>query len=329
MFLSIIVPVFNAEKYIGECINSFLVQSCEDWELILVDDGSIDNSYAICESFAKNSTQIKLFHIENSGASAARNYGLKYISGEYVSFVDSDDWVSPNYVETIKNESCNCDVVFWGIDICRDESNIITKIPETISSKDNLISEQMLDILINRSIVFFGFNVLKAFKASLLKKSGVQYREQLKNSEDHVLMLEMLMHISTMKIIPQSLYRYRILNQSLSHSSKRYLNKSYVADVFYEILPQVKEKWNTPYIFYQNKAFQLRIEAFSEMILFKKSKDILFQEICKIISSYNLFGHCLIIPFWLTFVLKIDALGFKGRFLYFVLWLRMNYKLYF
>lgn len=327
MFLSVVIPVFNVEKYIETCICSFLNQSCNDWELILVDDGSTDKSYSICETFAQKYSQIKLFRIANSGPSAARNVGLKYASGKYVSFVDSDDWVSFDYVETIKRKSCDCDVVFWGIDIYKNSEKPISKIPKSLSTNDNSLSEEILkELIVDGQIVFFGFNVLKAFKLDLLKVNGVEYRENLKNSEDHILMLEMLSHISTIKVISQSLYRYRILKQSLSHSSEKYLDKSSLSDVFYEILPSIKEKWITPYIFYQNKAFSLRIGAFFEIIKFKKGLSSLIVETRKIISAVELYHDVLQIPKWLKIAICIDKFGFNGWFLFLILWLRYFYE---
>lgn len=99
--ISIIVPVYNAEKYIKNCINSLLKQTYSNFELILIDDGSIDKSYEICNQFARIDNRIKLYRQKNGGASAARNTGLKYAKGSYLIFVDSDDYVSINYLKNL------------------------------------------------------------------------------------------------------------------------------------------------------------------------------------------------------------------------------------
>ncbi|MCQ2387266.1 MAG: glycosyltransferase [Clostridia bacterium] len=91
--ISIIVPVFNTEKYLSECINSLINQTLKNIEIILVDDGSTDNSPAICDEFALKDNRIKVFHKENGGQSSARNLGLKNSNGEYILFVDSDDTI--------------------------------------------------------------------------------------------------------------------------------------------------------------------------------------------------------------------------------------------
>lgn len=99
--VSVIVPVYNAGKYLEKCIQSILCQTCRDFELLLVNDGSKDNSGAICEEYRKKDSRIKVLHKGNQGVSSARNEGLKRCRGEYVAFVDSDDYVKENYLECL------------------------------------------------------------------------------------------------------------------------------------------------------------------------------------------------------------------------------------
>lgn len=98
--VSIIVPVYNVEKYIRECVDSILAQSYKYIEVILVDDGSPDNSPAICDEYAKNDSRVRVFHKENGGQSDARNVGLDNAQGEYVNFCDSDDIIDPHTIES-------------------------------------------------------------------------------------------------------------------------------------------------------------------------------------------------------------------------------------
>lgn len=99
-FLSIIVPVYNVEQYLEKCICSILGQSFGDFELILINDGSIDKSGLLCEEYAKKDKRIRTIHQENAGLSAARNAGIDIAEGEYITFVDSDDWIEPETYET-------------------------------------------------------------------------------------------------------------------------------------------------------------------------------------------------------------------------------------
>lgn len=114
--ISIIVPVYKVEKYLRRCLDSIANQSFTDWECILVDDGSPDNSGKICDEYAENDKRFRVFHQENAGVSAARNKGLDEAKGEWIGFVDSDDWVEPNMYEYLYNDALETksDVVICG-----------------------------------------------------------------------------------------------------------------------------------------------------------------------------------------------------------------------
>lgn len=99
--ISIIVPVYMAEKYLNRCIESILCQTYKNFELILVDDGSPDTSGDLCDYWAGQDSRVKVIHKENGGASSARNCGLKIAKGKYIAFVDSDDWLEPNMYEQL------------------------------------------------------------------------------------------------------------------------------------------------------------------------------------------------------------------------------------
>ena len=92
--ISVITPIYKAERFLDKCISSVLTQSYTNFELLLIDDGSPDNSGAICDKYAKNDSRIKVFHKKNGGVSSARNYGLDLAQGEFILFLDSDDYLS-------------------------------------------------------------------------------------------------------------------------------------------------------------------------------------------------------------------------------------------
>ena len=110
--VSIIVPIYNVEKYIKECIDSIINQTYKNLEIILVDDGSPDCCPKICDEYSKKDKRIKVIHKENGGLSSARNAGLDVAKGEYVSFIDSDDVVDEKFIETLYNLCIenNCDI---------------------------------------------------------------------------------------------------------------------------------------------------------------------------------------------------------------------------
>ena len=112
--VSVIVPVYNAEKYLQECVDSILGQTLADLELILVDDGSTDTSPALCDRYAEQDARVKVIHKPNGRAASARNAGIRAASGDYVAFVDSDDWVSAEMYEKMLGTDADvtlCDYV--------------------------------------------------------------------------------------------------------------------------------------------------------------------------------------------------------------------------
>ena len=135
--VSIIVPVYNAEKTIGRCIESILGQEYINFELLLMDDGSTDESGRICDSFAKNDTRIHVIHKENSGVSDTRNLALDLTQGKYLQFLDADDWITPNATRTFVEaaESTNADMV-----IC-DFYRVVDK---RVSQKGSIDEEGLL-----------------------------------------------------------------------------------------------------------------------------------------------------------------------------------------
>lgn len=144
--ISIIIPVYNVEKYVEKCVNSALKQTYQNLEIILIDDGSTDNSGKICEKLSSNDNRIKVFHKKNGGLSDARNYGIERATGNYIMFIDSDDWIENDTVElslakAIKDKA---DIVIFGISKDYDNGKKKVRIP-TVSGIYN--SEESIALL--------------------------------------------------------------------------------------------------------------------------------------------------------------------------------------
>ena len=189
--LSVIVPVYNTEKYLRECIDSILAQTFTDFELILVDDGSTDGSGAICDEYAKKDERIRVIHQENGGATAARRSGVQFAGGEYITFVDSDDWIEQcMYWEMLElADTYNADMVLSGMILERQKDNMVI----CTSNLSGLFNEDQIRRQIC-SVMLFDFSTHipglslnlcnKLIKNSLLKYAFSELPDEITYGED-------------------------------------------------------------------------------------------------------------------------------------------------
>lgn len=209
--ISIIVPVYNSETSLNTCINSILQQDYHSWELILIDDGSHDNSYKICKQYEINHNNITILRQNHKGVSAARNYGIESAKGEFICFIDSDDKIEPNYLSLLYSFH-NYEMVICGyfVNLYDDNKKIIRKeshIPYNIEIKNienrlniaNLFLQGMINI-----------NCNKLIKTSILKEYNIRYKNYPIN-EDYIFMIEYLSHCTSIKTIEIPLYHWNII----------------------------------------------------------------------------------------------------------------------
>lgn len=149
--VSIVVPVYNVGRWLRRCIESIQSQSFDDFELLLIDDGSKDNSGEICDEYAGKDPRIRVFHKQNGGASSARNFGLDNTCGEWVTFIDADDYISENYLSAVVNASSDIAILeskrFNGAEI-----KTFTKLPESKSTDYNTY-KRIIEAYIRRAIM--------------------------------------------------------------------------------------------------------------------------------------------------------------------------------
>lgn len=201
--VSVIVPIYNADKYLCRCIDSILDQSYKDFELLLVDDGSTDGSAAICDEYAGKDSRIKVFHKQNGGVSSARNVGLNYAKGDWISFIDSDDYVNINFLLDFVNDETEIDeLIVQGFFINKqNHSKSIVRYSEDIKS----ISES-LDILCHHNLPGTIWN--KLFKRRILNIYTIRFKENYKFKEDELFLLEYICHIHEVKFKYSTNYQY-------------------------------------------------------------------------------------------------------------------------
>ncbi len=202
--LSVIIPIYNSEQYLEICLNSLVSQTCKDFEVILVDDGSTDNSAVICKQVCSANNNFKYFYQENSGPGSARNNGIRNASGKFISFIDADDYVEPNYIETIIN-NMNCDVLFFGSTHHYKNGK---KTSHTYS-KHNDIS--FFNILMEQDTYWdFVYPWNKCFKRDLIVENQLFFIEDLWRAEDELFTLAYMSHVDCINTISDILYNYQI-----------------------------------------------------------------------------------------------------------------------
>lgn len=207
--ISVIVPVYKAEKYLHRCVDSILAQTFTDFELILVDDGSPDNSGAICDEYAAKDNRVKVIHKENGGASDARNKGLDVAIGELLCFADSDDIVDNNFLE-IFNEK-DADIVVQGffrndIDDGNGRKEGYVPIEEGFFDINNV--DKFIDIICKADNI--GYLVTRAFKRDIIERKHLRLNIEYKLREDQEFILRYMLECKTFATINKGAYHYDV-----------------------------------------------------------------------------------------------------------------------
>lgn len=202
--ISIIMPLYNKEKYVRKSIESILQQTFEDFELIIIDDGSTDSSLAICQSF--NDSRIHITSVKNGGVSKARNIGLDYAKGNYITFIDADDYVDSHFLEKMYNRDYQ--VIIGGLTkVSKSYENIGEIIP-------NLLGSVSIDIVCNSfyneqiTSGIFGFVASKFIKREIIEKNKIRFDENIKLAEDYDFFLKVYSNIDKIYFINNCLYYY-------------------------------------------------------------------------------------------------------------------------
>ena len=213
--ISVIVPVYNVEKYIHRCVDSILNQTFTDFELILVDDGSPDNCGAICDEYAAKDSRVRVIHQENGGLSAARNAGIDAAVGKYIMFCDSDDYVSAQW----------CEIMLRGVELYPRNlvcSNL-RKVLEWENAQERVfLREQMRELTYYQLVRtgLSGYSCNKIFSSSVIRENQLRFDEQRKFAEDVPFVIDYCAFVSGFTLIDVPLYYYLQREGSLLHSQR-------------------------------------------------------------------------------------------------------------
>lgn len=307
--VSIIVPVYKAEKYLNRCIDSIIAQTFTDWELLLIDDGSPDRSGDICDEYAKKDIRIRVFHKKNGGVSSARNLGLYNVQGEYVTFVDSDDWIDVNTLNV-----CFSQIEIYDLDILqfsytrneRKLGNVLDFESHVCTLKD-YINEKKLLLCVGGTI----------FSVDVIKQNHIRFNEKMKLAEDQLFVLSCMELSKRIMRIPNILYYYYDNPCSATNNERS-------EDLIYSSFQCIEFKKQHPLF-----AFRLDdlVLFFIEKLILKGKFAIAYKLLAELkpryfkrrpwpsklmasVSQYNVFlGICLGIPLYTIYTKLIKSLS--------------------
>ncbi|SFF60206.1 Glycosyltransferase involved in cell wall bisynthesis [Salegentibacter agarivorans] len=240
--VTLIIPIFNAEEYLHRCLKSVMVQRYKNFEVILINDGSSDNSISIIQNFLNIDNRFRYFFQDNAGPSSARNLGIEKARGKYLSFIDADDWLSGDYIEKLVTpmQNNNPDLV------CAGYFEVNSNFPEGIKLHD--FQPEYLNRKIDKSLfqsnLFTGVSGVlwgKLFKKEVFIKNNIHFNKDIKLSEDLLVILEYSKYINEVFIIHNSIYYYNRLNEN-GLSRKVSINKYYDLKLFLGELDKFREE---------------------------------------------------------------------------------------
>lgn len=276
MKLSIIIPVYNTEKYISKCIDSIINSNLHNYEILLIDDGSTDNSGRICEDYAWHYDNIFTFHKLNGGASSARNYGLKKSKGEYIIFMDSDDFFIKNNNLNKIIKSANTDIIQFKMCYLYDKKKKYRYLKNIETTMAQDVNQFLWSQVKNGTFSISPCD--KIIKRNLLIKNNIFFKEGIV-SEDLDWSLELFLKVKTINVINEDIYVYR---QQRSNSVSTNINPKNI-----ESLKYIIDKWiNYRYTNIEIQEIYMNYLAYQYVILItlmnkKNCNDTLKKEILK------------------------------------------------
>ena len=277
--ISLIIPVYNVEDYVGKCLDSVIKQTYKNLEILVVDDGSTDDSGKICDEYAKKDSRIKVFHKDNGGNTAIpRNVGLSNMTGEYVGFVDSDDWIEPDMYEKLYNAINGVDVAvcsyFKDTISGSQEIENMKKIREHVISTQNML---IYPLMRNYYMGFCGYVWNKLFKAELF--DGLRFDESIKYASDVLTYTELIKRGNVKgTYIEKPLYHYIVsragaVTKSESYNVKTDILRSYRG--IEELLPDKDKYWARGfYCYHASVVAELARKKRDKKMLAKMQKEI-------------------------------------------------------
>lgn len=313
--VSVVVPIYNAEKYISECIESIIYQTYKNLEIILINDGSSDNSIKICKQYAKNDDRIKLIDDENHGVSYARNKGIEEATGKYIIFIDSDDVIKENYIDVLIktiNSDINLDLA-----VCTyEEIGLDERIIFNLNSSDMSLLTGSLkkDYYLIKDFLNTPWG--KLYKLNIIKRYKIMFPNEHSIGEDQIFNYKYFLHVENYRFINKPMYLYmhrdnisltKIKNKESFYSDlfnfklkKIFLEKMNIKEID-EILSEWAILLVNKYVFISDeknnyKNFKDRVKKIKEIFSSIKVWDFKIKKVLSVIF----FKYNMLLPFYLN-----------------------------
>lgn len=272
--VSVILPTYNMELYLAQCLKSITLQSYKNIEVIVVIDGATDSSFQIAKSFQDQDERFKVIWQENAGSGPARNNGLMHATGEYIMFVDPDDWIDSNMVECLLEDliKYNVDlVVAGGKNIYENNSsrNNVERYEKTLIRGQKNVREVYMDLLAEGKL---GAPTCKLFKTKLIRESNIQFPD-LRRSQDIVFNYRYYDVISSIYISDCTAYNYRIIEDVQNLKLKRDYYKT--LSLIYSEIMELLSKWN---ITVRSKSYHAMCDFFMPSVMANVEANIIRKE---------------------------------------------------
>lgn len=269
--VSIIIPAYNVGKYLEECIHSLFFQTYTNYEIIIVDDGSTDNTYDIGKCLSAENDKVKLIRQENQGVSVARNTGMQNANGEFYIFADADDIVAPQYIETLVRLLEKADMGVVGF--TSEKSKLDTKV--SMKSEDDCASDMIEDLLCGTK--YDGYLWNKIFQRKIIDKYNLKFMKNIAVWEDLLFVLEYLKNGDRIAISHEKLYFYRYREGSAVNNTRidKYRSK-------YEVMEEIRNRNFSCTEQSQKKTAYLYFEtmfSYLNQILIRENKPHVFDEV--------------------------------------------------
>ena len=308
--ISVIVPVYNVEKFLRQCIESIQNQTEKNIQIILVDDGSTDNSGSICDFYAENDGRINVIHQKNAGVSVARNVGLSIAKGKYIAFVDSDDMLPIDAYEKMLNCFVDCELVIGRIHLISEEKKFIEK---SKCFEDEFIysCNFLKDLFEEKEFSYLGYPVDKIYLRKIIDENNLTFNKHIKLNEDRLFVLNYMMYCERINCCNDIVYYYRQRSSGVISETRRNItvteSEMTVLDSFNEMKKICRQYSEELYYICSRKAFESALDLLNRVSKVDKEKKQILKEflyenasICiknpqnAIIQRIKILGHTLL-----------------------------------